>query len=158
MVESHQRISLNFGNFTADVIWGYCNWGQLVSSSGDLNNDRIGDIMVSARSHGSALHFLFLTSVGTVQSFISFDEIDNDFTSNHVSNGFITASSMISDLNDHDIEDFVVDYNNEYKFGSYDSPGAVYVVFSDSSRGALSHQKIGLDVGGMTILFGTQIQ
>ena len=133
-VRSHQKISGLSGGFTA-VLAGSDYFGQRMLNCGDVNQDGIPDLLVSApsandgTSDGGALFTIFLSRDGTVLSHQRISRTAGPFTAElHMGTNAGLGVAMLGDVNGDLIDDWLFGFRLFNEPG-YTQTGGALVVF-----------------------------
>ncbi|MAT89735.1 MAG: hypothetical protein CMC35_03500 [Flavobacteriaceae bacterium] len=145
-IKDVQKISDTEGNFTADLLdWDY--FGRSIAYLGDLNDDGLVEIAVSAEYDNEAGHryggiyIISLESNGTVASYQKINEIHGNFTGDlDVWDVFGSDIENIGDLNGDGTIDIAVGARRDGDGG--DQRGAVWILFLNEDFTVKEHQKI----------------
>lgn len=127
-VTGYQKISSTQGNFNSPLINGAV-FGDAVCNIGDLNNDGINDLAVSAHdiNYEGRIHILFMNSNGTVNSSTVIGPNIGGFngTFPYDMDYFGSSIAPLGDLNNDGNEDIIVGS----PFGGGSNRGEVYLLF-----------------------------
>ncbi|MFN3404242.1 MAG: immunoglobulin domain-containing protein [Cytophagaceae bacterium] len=154
---NYNKISSLYGNFLAPLD-DHDNFGYSVASIGDINNDGIIDLCVSATGDddGSgqsdskgAIYILFMDSDGTVMSHQKISEGTGGFT-DVVQPGNSKGQSVIN-IGDLD-HDGVTDLAMSSSLYSVENPqgGAVWILFMNQNGTVKSHSRISKNTSSFT--------
>ena len=153
-VKSKQKISAIEGNFTGSIEAADM-FGIEVSNLGDLDNDGVIDLGVTARedddggSDRGALWILYLNTNGTVKAHSKISNTQGGFTG-ELSDGdwFGRNVTRIKDLDGDNIDELVVGATNDDDLAS--NSGAIWVLFMNSDETVKKYQKINNSNGNFT--------
>ncbi|WP_456440910.1 integrin alpha [Psychroserpens sp.] len=159
-INSSQKISESIGGFAANLIeWDY--FGRSISYLGDLNNDGLIEIAISAEYDNEAGHryggiyIISLFSDGTVSSYQKINEIQGGFTGDlDVWDVFGSDIANLGDLDGDGNIDIAVGARRDGDGGS--ESGAVWVLFLNNDFTVNSHQKISALSGNLNLNFDFQ--
>lgn len=152
LVIEHQKISDTEGGFDAPLLdWDY--FGRAISYLGDINNDGLVEVAVSAEYDNEAGHryggvyILSLNSDGTVNTYQKINAIHGGFTGQlDVWDVFGSDIENIGDLNGDGNIDIAVGARRDGDGGV--QKGAVWILFLNSDFTVNSYQKISETQGG----------
>ncbi|WP_158308629.1 T9SS type B sorting domain-containing protein [Christiangramia forsetii] len=151
-VKAHSKISDFEGDFTGQFN-GDVVFGTDIGNIGDLNNDGIEDIIVSARRDydgnpgAGAIWVLFLNSDFTVNSYSKISETEGNFNVDLDSEDFFGGSiAILKDLDGDGIKEIAVGSYRDDDGGT--DFGSVYILFLDSNGRVKKHKKISYTQGG----------
>ncbi len=153
-VQTHQKISDTEGGFTGTLDSSDA-FGWSVASLGDLDGDRVGDLVVGAIQDGDggpgpgAVWVLFLNRNGTVKSHQKISSTEGGFTGIlDQSDLFGWSAAALGDLDGDGVGDLAVGavWDDD---GGYNR-GAVWLLFLNTNGTVNSHQKISATEGGFT--------
>lgn len=152
-VKSHQKISETQGGFTGQLDDSDL-FGESMTSLGDLDDDGVGDIAVSAvwdddggRNNG-AVWILFLNRDGTVKSHQKISETHGGFTGRLGGDYFGSSLSALGDLDGDGVVDLAVGASSDDDGG--ESRGAVWILHLNADGTVKFHEKISSTQGGFT--------
>ena len=165
-VSSYDEIHMSTTNFTGQL-GGNDRFGYAACPVGDLDNDGVNDIVVSAPldddggTNRGAIYTIFLNSNGTVKGKTKINTNSLDGTETN-SMQFGISVANIGDLNNDGVTDIVVGANLDDDGGT--DRGAAFIVFLDTLGGMVSSKKIS-DTGGSfsatfsgnTVYFGAAV-
>ena len=140
-VLSHQKISSTAGGYPGTLA-NFDYFGYGAASIGDLDNDGVTDLAVSAfrSTQGAYVEILFLNSNGTVKDT---ERINDTFSGG---GGQFTQVSSLGDLDGDGVLDLAVGAPMDGD-GGYNH-GAVWILFLNADGTVKTHQKISSLAGG----------
>ncbi len=145
-VKSHQKISSTQGGFAGNLK-DFDEFGYSVASPGDLNGDKVNDLVVGAIRDDDggptrgALWILFLNKNGTVKSHQKISSTQGGFAGNLDNyDEFGTSVASIGDFDGDNIGDIAVGAIGDDDSGP--DRGAIWVLFLNADGTVKSHQKI----------------
>lgn len=157
-VIDHQVISAAEGDFTTAIDPGD-SFGESIAALGDLDGDRIPDIVVGANAdddagtNAGAIWIVFLEENGKAKDFRKIREGANGFTGNlDPADQFGRSVMAIGDLDADGVTDIAVGSELDDDGGT--NRGAIYILFLNKDGTVKAHQKISSTKGGFD---GTQL-
>ncbi|MCX6256847.1 MAG: FG-GAP-like repeat-containing protein [Bacteroidia bacterium] len=154
MVQSYYMISTTTGNFTA-TLTPDCRFGRVVTPLGDMNNDGVIDLGVSAiydndgGTHRGAFYILYMNQNYTVNSWHKISDTQGNFTGQLDDyDQFGLGLCGIGDINGDGIADIAAGANGDGDGGP--ARGAVWILFMNSNGTVNSYQKISNTSGNFT--------
>jgi len=151
-VKAHSKISDFEGNFTGEFN-GDVVFGTDIGNIGDLNNDGVEDIIVSARRDydgnpgAGAIWVLFLNSDFTVNSYSKISETEGNLNVDLDFEDFFGGSiAILKDLDNDGIKEIAVGSYRDDDGGT--DFGSVYILFLNANGSVKKHKKISYTEGG----------
>lgn len=159
-ISSYQKISENSGGFT-EVLNSFDWLGYTVESIGDLNNDGINDVAVSAifdddgGSDRGAIYIMFLNADGTVNDYQKISDTQGGFSGILDDSDIFGASiSYLGDMNYDGLIELAVGAEYDGDGGYWH--GAVWILSINTDGTVASYIKISDTQGGFTGVLGDE--